>query len=180
MNYQRFIELCKYCYVSRKDVEYEYNLSPNNPWSSINRPEYTNSKRENNAKEILDKLFQEEELSIEDLSINIYIEKNNLKRLFKNDPIWSTFGNIKVAIAKSYANCFIKNLEVLSEELDIEEIRKNGKTSPYGNMKFPIIDKNLNEELEESADYTSADMMYNGNLLAMLIAREYAFEELMP
>ena len=143
MNYQRFRELCEACYISRVDVKEEYDINPTKPWSSSSR-DYTNDKRENDAKKFLDDLFSEcDELSINELSNNIFNLKKRLDKEYRKGPLRSIVGNICVAVAKSASNSFNKYLELLSEELDIDELWKNGKPSPYGNMQFQIFTEDI-------------------------------------
>jgi len=51
-------------------------------------------------------------------------------------------------------------------------------------MEFPTFVEKPKEGLvvegAHTADHEAASMMYNGNLLALLISREYEFEEGIP
>jgi len=101
-------------------------------------------------------------------------------------PIWSTIGNIRAATAKAAADSFRRYKDLLPEppQLDAEEIRTGGKPSPYGNMRFPnFVEKpegGFAVEGNIPADHEAVSMMYNGDVLALLIARAYDTEEMMP
>ena len=184
MSYSTFQELCGACYISRRDIEEEYNTNMNKPWFSRDF-DYTEDKRSNDVNKFLDELFQnDKELDLEQLSSGISRFKEKIKEV--RGPIWSTIGNVSAAIARAASESFKKYCELLPErpDIDLEEILKQIKPSPYGNMQFPNFiekpDGGFATKGTHPADYEAICMMYDGNLLALLIAREYDFEQYMP
>ena len=94
MSYSTFQELSEACYLTRKDIEEEYNTNPTKPWSSSDS-DYTEDKRNADANKFLDELFQDdEELDLEQISSRISEFKEKIKEV--RGPIWSTIGNMNV------------------------------------------------------------------------------------
>lgn len=178
MNYELFQTICESCYITRKEVEETYNKNPKKPWAC----DYCEHERITDAHNFLEGLFQDEEIDLRQISgyISEYRKKNkSIKGYF-----WGTMGNLSVTIAKTAANSFIKYAKLLPDvEINLEEIMKE-KPSPYGAMTSPNFCRKPDGDFEiegtHSADYEAASMMYEGNLLALMIAREYNFEEYLP
>lgn len=163
MSFAAFRELCEACYVSREQVEMKYSAHPTKPWSSCS-DDYSEDIQRSDAANFMNAVFGDDvELNLPELSIRI----NALQRRMTGTtgPIWNTIGNIRVAIARNAADSFRKYMEVLPEspELDGEDIRRNGKPSPYGGMDFPrVVRKPDGSSVTEThpADYEAAAMMY--------------------
>lgn len=186
MSYREFQGLCEACFVTRSDVEETYEAHPHGPWSS-DSDDYTNDKREEDTEHFLNAIFGAEgELDLQQLSTRIAARQQRLISENAKGGIWATIGNIRTAIAKVASTAFCRYLELLPDppRLDIEEIRNQGKPSPYGDMEFPTFVKKkgggITRKGNHPADHEAAAAMYDGNLLALLIAREYDFEEHMP
>tara|TARA_Y100000310_G_C20397027_1_gene675584 strand:+ start:186 stop:749 length:564 start_codon:yes stop_codon:yes gene_type:complete len=184
MSYSRFQEISGACYVSRTDIEEKYKANPTEPWS-VDGKEYNKERRESDASSFLDDLFLDEnELDLEQISSGISKYREKMRDV--RGPIWSTIGNVKVAVAKAASDSFAQYHFVLPEEpeIDFDVVRDEGKPSPYGDMTFPNFVEKPGEGFivdgYHPADYQAAAQMYEGNLLALLLAREYDFEETMP
>lgn len=185
MNYEKFQELCEACYVAREVVEEIYGASPDKPWSSGN--DYAEDNRVTDATHFFNEVFGVDgELDMTQLSSRVATYRERLQNEGIKGGIWATIGNIRTAIAKAAAKTFIAYLEVLPDQpqLDAEQIREQGKPSPYGNMQFPNFvqkpDGGFTMEGTHPADHEAAEMMYDGNYLALLIAREYDMEDCLP
>lgn len=182
MSYKEFQELVSACYISRVSVEEKYNANPSKPWSYSYWTDYTDEKRNIDASNFLDYLFEDEkEVDLEKISSNISSYKEKIKKT--KGPIWSVIGNINVTIAKSASESFRQYYDLLPE-INIKDILKNGKDCPYGKMEFPNFIKETDNksyfEGTHDADHEAGASMYGGDLLALVIAREYDFEELLP
>ncbi len=193
MEYDLFQEICAALYITRTAVAEEYESNIGNPWSvdydSLER------ERERDAGTLLDFLFENnEEINLEQITGRIKGYKEKLKKV--RGPVWGTIGNTSVAISQVAATKFEEYLALLPEQdfnlEDLEKIREQGrekitqqgKRPPYGNMDFPnFVEKpegGFTTEGTHPADHEAAAMMYRGNLLALLIAREYDFEQYLP
>lgn len=184
MSFAAFQELCGACYVSRGDVEEIYNANPHEPLSG--RDDYTDAAQRTDAATFLNAIFTEGELDIAKLCANINKYRQRLIEEEVHGSMWATIGNIRSAVAKAAAKAFRTYAEVLPEQptLEAEEIRMGGKPSPYRDMQMPFFEikpgGGVKKKGKRHADYQAAAEMYDGDLLALLIAREYDIEEYMP
>ncbi len=186
MSYAQFQELCEACYVTKEALEDKYNADPTHPWSP-GTGDYTPDLRQRDAGNFLNEVFgEDDELDLSELSLRIKAYRERMQSEHPKGPIWSTIGNIRVATSKAAADALRLYMDVLSEapELTLEEIRTQGKPTPYGEMRFATFVKKLDGSITPDgahpADYEAAGTMYDGDLLALLIAREYDIEDYLP
>jgi len=180
MSYSEFQDLLSACYLSRREIEDEFKLNPEKP-HSYNLP-FNDKDMNAYATNFLDELFRDEnELDLEQISSRISEYKKDLTVKLNT---WFTITNINVAIAKAASYSFGQYCDLMPEgpEFNLREILlKEGKPSPYGDSKVPKLCKNTEggQPIEgPPADYVAVRDIYDNNMLALLIAREYEFEEL--
>lgn len=187
MSHSTFKELCEACYVTREDIEAMYMQNPTEPWSVEDT--YTEDDRKADAESFLDTVFGSEgELNLPQLSQRMEETRRRMMEKTLTSSIWGTIGNIQSAIARTAANAFREYMQILPDAplLSLEQLRKEGKPSPYReDMQFPNFVEKPDGSVgfdgtTHSADEAAAGMMYAGDMLALLIAREYEFEDRMP
>lgn len=185
MSFSKFQELCDACYVTRTDLETEFDAHPRSPW--VYRDEYADETLQADAESLMENIFRDEtELDLRSLSERINAYHQDIVVRGGYGPVFATIGNIRASAARAASDAFRKYLDVLPDPpvFNPEDLRFNGKASPYGDMQFQThiqntVDGGWTVDTHH-ADYEAACMMYRGDFLALLIAREYDIEEKMP
>lgn len=161
-------------------------MNPEYPWKTQVEG-YDARAQTRDTGRMLRKIFDgEEELSIADVAHRIIDFRQSLEE--PSLGLRGNVGNIRIATARAAADAFRQYMDLqlpASEDaddspLDVDRIRREGKPSPYGKRLMVVPDKRCGPKKTgtlHSVDYTAAIHLYKRDILALLIAREYDFED---
>ena len=180
MSFQEFTGLCDTLMVDRSDIEDVYqNNNLDAPFYSDD-DDYDQRLRELVAQSVFDGIFGEDgDLDLEDLASRINANKQAMvdsKKHKDRSPVWSTVDNISIAAAKAATQQFRVLIgDVLTNPPEIDCKKCFEAVGPtYKPVPAEIL------QGYGSIDAVAACFLYKKDAIAMLIARHYDFEQLLP
>jgi hypothetical protein len=180
MSFQEFTGLCDTLMVGRGEIENAYQQKNLDAPFCSDDANYDQSLRELVAQSVFEGIFGKDgDLDLEDLSLRIKKNRQamvNSKKHKDRSPVWSTVDNISVAAAKAAAEesrIQMDSVLVNPPEIDLIECSRAMKI-PYAPVRTELL------KGYGSVDEVALYIMYKENIVAMLIARHYDFEQLLP